>query len=43
MTKPRFVVETDEDFKTRVIIKATMQGKTIKEVILHLLKVWVRK
>ena len=43
MAKPRFIAETDDDFKTRVVIKATMQGKTIREIILGLLKKWVKK
>lgn len=43
MDKPRFVVETDEKFKKKVTLKAVMQGRTIRETILTLLKNWLTK
>lgn len=43
MNKPRFVVETDDEFKKNVKNKACLLGKTYKQVIIDFLKRWVKK
>ena len=43
MCKPRFVVETDEKFKKKVVVKAAMQVRTIREIVLELLSTWLKK
>ena len=42
MEEPRFVVITDEDFKKKVQIKAINAGKSVSEIILTLLKDWLK-
>lgn len=43
MTKPRFVVDTDDKLKLKVMLKAIKEGKTITSVVLDYLKKWVKK
>jgi len=43
MTNPRFVIDTDEEFKKRVMIKAIKQGRPIKDIVLDLLTRWLKK
>jgi len=43
MVKPRFVAITDDHFKQRVKLKALRQNKTVSDVILDLLKKWIKK
>ena len=41
--KPRINVEVDEELHHSVKVKATSQKKTITEIVVNLLKSWVRK
>ena len=43
MSKPRITVEIDEDLKNRVKSKASLIGKSMKEIIVKLLNSWVKK
>ena len=42
MEKPRFVIESDVEFKKKVQIKAIKKGKSISEIVLTLLKIWLK-
>ena len=41
MRKPRIVVEVDESLKKAVKIKASLQGKSMREALDKLLKEWI--
>ena len=43
MAKPRLSVELDEDLKKEVKVKAMIQGKTITEVVVNLLRRWLKR
>jgi len=43
MTKPRFVIDTDEEFKKKIMDKLYLQGKTLKELVTKFLTKWVNK
>jgi len=43
MRKPRLIAETDEGFKKKVTLKAVRQGRTVREIIIDLLKEWLKK
>ncbi len=41
--KPRINIEIDEELKHRVQVKVVSQKKTITEIVVKLLKIWVNK
>lgn len=43
MAKPRLSIELDEELKREVKIKAATQGKKITEVVVHLLRNWIKR
>ena len=43
MTKPRFVIDTDEKLKQKVKIKAAQENRSITEIVIAFLKGWVKK
>jgi len=43
MIKPRINIEIDEQIKKDVQVKALMQGKTLTDVVVNLLKKWLKK
>jgi len=43
MTKPRITIEIDEKLKKDVKVKASLQGRTIKEIVVNLLKRWLKQ